>query len=132
MNKAKPAFIKLDVNVRYWDDAEVNGQSSEDGSLVPLKEGDAWRPVINLEAGEILNWPQGTEASFHFKVCDAGSYYLLDENMEQIASIEQNYVPDGLCHGDVGYGDYIIFNVGADGKIVGYICWIDLDEWDFS
>ncbi len=42
-----------------------------------------------------------------------------------------HYVPDAfLCHGDTGYGDYIIFKVGADGKIEG---WkrpdIDAESW---
>jgi hypothetical protein len=32
--------IEASPYVRYWEDAEINGESSEDGSLVPFKSGD--------------------------------------------------------------------------------------------
>ena len=47
-----------------------------------------------------------------------------------IASRFDNYVPDGLCHGDRGFGDYIIFDVAASGNIVGYNNLIDFDDFE--
>ena len=107
----------------------MNGDRCESGKLIPFKSGDNWEPVIDIENGFVLYWPDGTSADFHFKVCDAGSYFLLDDDMNEIASIHENYVPDGLCHGDNGYGDYIIFKVGQDGEIFIYKKSINVDDW---
>jgi hypothetical protein len=88
-----------------------------------------WQPVIDIESGVIVDWPKGTKASFHFKICDSGNYYLLDENKVEVVNRLDNYVPSGLCHGDTGHGDYIIFSVNEDGSIVGYSNKIDPDDW---
>ena len=129
MNLNEAKYLKVCAPVRYWDDAEINGETCESGSAVPFKFGDVWKPIIDLDAGVVLNWPDGKSASFHFKVVDAGSYHLLDEIMNPIASIIENYVPDGLCHGDQGYGDYIIFKVGQDGEIFNYRKTICANDW---
>jgi len=127
---AKAEYIEVSAEVRYWEDATVNGQEDTDGALIPFKVGAVWTPVIRIADGVVMNWPQGTEASIHYKVCDAGEYWLLDADKKHIAKASGYYVPDGLCHGDKGYGDYIIFKVGADGKIEG---WkrpdIDAESW---
>ena len=127
LDKAK--FIKVEAAVRYWEDSEINGVSDEDGKLTPFRVGDLWCPLIEIESGKIQNWPIGTTAKFHFKVCDAGAYYLLDENEELVSSIEDDYVPNGLCHGGNGYGDYIIFNVDENGVIENYSNGIDEEDW---
>ena len=118
MSNEHAVYIEVRAEVRYWEDAKVNGVEDTDGKLIPLRVGDDWCPVIRLSDGAIQNWPEGVEARVHYKVCDAGEYWLLDENRERIAKYARYYVPDGfLCHGDSGYGDYIIFDVGPDGKI---------------
>ena len=131
MDKAR--FIEVSAEVRYWEDAIVNGKEDSEGTMIPCRNGVAWEPDINLETGHILNWPEGTEASIHYKVCDAGEYWLLNESMERIAKWRGCYVPDEiLCIEDRGYGDYIIFRVGPDGNVIG---WknpsIDSSEWVF-
>jgi len=111
-------YIQVKADVRYWDDAEINGASDEKGESVPFKNGNTWEPLIRLEDGMVMNWPEGMTADFHFKVCDAGEYFLVDGGGNLIAKWSGYYVPnDFLCHGDNGYGDYIIFNVGANGLI---------------
>lgn len=124
-----PSFLKVSACVRYWDDAEVNGVSTEDGEGVPFKCGDLWEPVIDISSGSIVDWPKNTTAKFHFKVCDAGNYHLLNDKKEILISRFNNYVPDGLCHGDQGYGNYIIFNVGVDGVIENYSNNLNDDDW---
>lgn len=121
-------YLAVSANVRYWEDAIINGESSECGEFVPFKQGDMWIPVIDIDTGEVTEWPKGAVGDFHFKVCDAGEYSLYTEEFEKIASID-GYVPDGLCHGGQGYGDYIIFKVNQDGFIEGYRNNINLDEW---
>jgi hypothetical protein len=123
--------LKVSANVRYWGDSEINGEMSDDeGEGVPFKNAELWEPVIDVDKGAVCDWPIGTVAKFHFKVCDAGSYYLLDDNFNELLSRVNNYVPDGLCHGDEGYGDYIIFDVGQDGCIVNYSNKINIEDWE--
>ncbi len=111
-------YIEVSASVRYWDDATVNGVVDEEGTLIPFRSGDLWAPVIRLADGLVMDWPQGTTADVHFKVCDNGDYWLLDADRKRVAKWSGCYVPNKfLCHGDTGYGDYIIFKVGADGLI---------------
>jgi hypothetical protein len=114
-------FIEVSAEVRYWEDATVNGVEDADGSLIPLKRGDLWCPVIRLSDGMVMDWPAGTEADIHYKVCDAGEYWLLDADRQRVAKWCGYYVPNAfLCHGDNGYGDYIILKIGGDGLIQGW------------
>lgn len=113
-------FIELEAGVRYWEDTELDGIPDDDG-LVPLRRGDAWCPVIELATGRVLDWPEGMSARIHYKVCDEGLYWLLDESKARIAQWLGYYVPNAiLCVGDNGYGDYIIFKIGGNGLIEGW------------
>ena len=128
-----PIHIEVTAAVRYWEDATINGVNDDDGTLTPFKRGDCWCPVIRLADGLVIDWPQGMTADIHFKVCDAGEYWLLDEDKKRVAKWAGYYVPDDfLCPGDQGYGDYIILKIGADGHIQGWrtpeIEWICGDE----
>ena len=117
------------ANVRYWEDAMVNGKEDTDGTLIPLRVGDLWSPIIELATGRVLNWPQGTTAEVHYKVCDAGCYWLEDASGKRLKR-ENDYVPSGLlCMGDKGYGDYIILKINADGIIEDWRPEIDGDDW---
>lgn len=109
--------LSVHAGVRYWEDATVNGIEDTEGNLIPCREGDYWCPDIDIDTGKILNWKIGTTAEIHYKICDDGSYYLKDENGKIIMSIENDYVPYILCPKELGYGDYIIMDVEADGQI---------------
>ena len=113
-----PTYIEVSAQVRYWEDATINGQEDTEGTLMPFKRGDIWCPLIRLADGQVMDWPVGTVADIRFKVCDAGEYFLLDENKTRIAKWGGYYVPnDFLCYGDNGYGDYIIIKIDASGKV---------------
>jgi hypothetical protein len=127
----KAVFIEVSAGARYWEDASVNGVEDVDGKI-PLRRGDYWCPTIDLRTGAVKDWPIGTTANVHYKVCDDGEYWLQDEQGKRIAKWKSFYVPDDfLCVGGRGYGDYIILSVAADGKIEG---WrnpgFDPDEWE--
>jgi hypothetical protein len=107
--------VLIEAGVRYWEDTTVNGVEDHEGNLIPFREGDMWRPEIDVETGTILNWPQGTKADIHYKVCDAGSYYVKDAEGKVVLSIVDNYVPNSLIPGSCG--DYIIMTVDETGKI---------------
>ncbi len=117
---AQAEYIEVSAEVRYWDDAVVNGKEDTDGKLIPFRFGRVWSPVIRIADGLVMDWPQGTVASIYYKVCDAGEYWLLDADRKRIAKAAGYYVPEGLCHGDQGYGDYIIFDVDGSGQIAKY------------
>ena len=124
-------YLKVKAGVRYWEDGEINGQEDVNGEI-QFREGDYWCPVIELETGIIQGWNQGVTASIHYKVCDDGEYWLLDADKKVVAKYTEYYVPNKLlCHGDNGYGDYIKFDIDAEGRIVGYEePSIEDDEWE--
>ena len=116
--KVDAVYIKVDAGVRYWEDAKVNGIEDSNGTLIPFRNGDSWSPTIRLTDGFVDGWPAGTEAEIHYKVCDAGHYWLLDADKNRIAKWSDYYVPnDLLCVGSNGYGDYIIMSIGLIGFI---------------
>ena len=108
--------LKAVCGVRYWEDAKVNGTEDTDGNLIPLRDGNAWRFFVNLETGMIDDWPEGVTAKVHYKVCDAGSYSLIDASGKEFAKRDW-YVPPMLSPGGDGYGDYVIMNIDETGKI---------------
>lgn len=115
-----PAYIAVSAEVRYWEDATINGQEDVDGTLVPLRQGDCWCPVIRLSDGVVMDWPEGVTADVHYKVCDQGEYWLLDESRQRVAKWGSYYVPDDFLCGGKGYGDYIILKIDAGGVIKGW------------
>ena len=116
-----PLRLLVSAEVRYWEDAEINGAGdTEEGTLIPLKVGNLWKPSIELETGRVLEWPQGTTADIHYKVCDQGEYWLEDAEGKRL-KWKGDYVPnDLLAIGDNGYGDYIILKISAEGIIEGW------------
>ena len=114
------AFLKAECGVRYWEDAEVNGErEDDDGPTIPCRVGDSWCPVIDLETGKIEGWPEGVTAKTHYKVCDAGRYALLDAERVEVAAID-GYVPAIMAPGGGSYGDYIVMEIGPDGVIANW------------
>ena len=109
--------LHVEAAVRSWEDATVNGVDDEGGLLIPCREGNLWKPMIDLVSGVIKNWNKGTVAEIHYKVCDAGCYYLKDKEGVSVLSIINNYVPSILCPEENGYGDYIIMKVQENGYI---------------
>ena len=118
-DKVAVKYLKAEAEVRYWEDADVNGQNDEDGTLIPCRVGDCWSPIIDLETGKIEGWPEGTTADLHYKVCDAGRYALLDKSRAEVKAIA-GYVPSVMCPEEGGYGDYIIMHIGPDGTIENF------------
>lgn len=109
-------YLLAEIGARYWEDTEVDGVEDTEGALIPCRDGDAWKPLIDLETGIIVNWEKGKTAKTHYKSCDSNIFKLLDENKNVIAEID-GYVIDMMCPVGEGYGDYVIMNIDANGKI---------------
>ena len=87
---------------------------------IGYKEADYWNLVIDVNTGQVENWPKGLCLSTHFKVCDDGLYQILDTEKNVIwdsIKTKYYYVPYFLAIEDEGYGDYIYININGDGYI---------------
>jgi hypothetical protein len=122
--------LVVKAHIRYYENAIVNGIEDTKGDLIPCKVGQIWCPIIDIDSGVITNWVQGVKAEVHYKVCDAGSYYLQDTEGNTILSIEQDYVPEIMCPKGGGYGDYIIMDIDENGQIANWVQNLDgfIDE----
>jgi hypothetical protein len=73
---------------------------------------------IDVETGQVLNWPKNSPYDFFdIKIVDEGKYLLLDKNDEAIAEYD-GYVPE--CIGPDGYGDYLEFEIDSASNIPGW------------
>lgn len=109
--------VQVEAGARYWEDTTVDGVEDVNGGLIPCRVRDNWCPEIDLETGIILNWKQGVKAEVHYKVCDAGTYYLKDTS-GNIVMKKEGYVP-GFFPGE-HFGDYIIMDIDESGKITNW------------
>src|SRR5690606_20331282 len=92
------AYVSIAASVRY-DEEDMPKD-------FPGRDGDMWNVTVDIDTGQIQDWPGiPEEFKLHMKVCDCGSYYLLDENDNVLAKRENEYVPE-LIPGD--FGDYIV------------------------
>ena len=83
--------------------------------------------MINLKTHKFQNWKQEYGSLyFQAKVCDSGTYFLLDKDKKVICRIA-DYVPNGLIPEADGCGDYIRLRINYDGTIENWP-----DEPDFS
>jgi hypothetical protein len=115
--KEDVAFVAANIGARYWEDSSFNGvDDTEDGRLVPLRNGDYWSIVVNLETGQIQDWPKGTIADIHYKSCDDNTFYLLNSKGLSVAKYE-GYVIDMFCPKENGFGDYVIMDIDENGFI---------------
>lgn len=109
-------YLLAEVGARYWEDAEVDGVEDETGELIPCREGDYWKPLIEIETGRIINWKEGVTAKVHYKSCDDNTFKLLDKNKNVISEIN-SYVIDMMSPSENGYGDYVIMTINSFGYI---------------
>lgn len=139
-------YLKATMGVRYWVDcdySEDNGntwvcgcqlkdtinESERIMNITPCvvfknigyDDSNYLELIIDLEEGKVLNWPKDFCIHTYYKVCDDGEYSFLDDNMNEIVNItneyDQYYVPDFLAIEDFGYGDYVCININGDGYI---------------
>lgn len=128
---ARATHIEVEAEVRYWEDATVNGVEDSAGDLIPGRDGDLWKVRINLAEGRIEGWPANVAANLHYKVCDAGEYWLTNAAGERLARWKGQYVPAAfLCHGSSRHSDYIIMRIREGGRIAEYReATVDPEQW---
>lgn len=73
---------------------------------------------IDIDSGEVTNWPKNCPTDFHdIKIVDTGTYWLMDDNADTVVSYS-GYVPS--CLGGSGYGDYLEFEIDGNSHIVDW------------
>jgi len=112
-------YLLAEVGARYWEDSSVDGVEDTEGDLIPCRDGDYWKPLIDIETGKILNWEVGKTAKIHYKSCDDNIFKILDKDSNVIKEIN-SYVIDMMCPTENGYGDYVIMNILEDGTIENF------------
>ena len=134
MEKVK--YIRLVLPVRYDEEDMPNCMPFRNGNIFDItyeiKNGDIvdfMKDAIDING--IIDWniltnrvsANSLEDNLIFelsdmKVTDEGKYYLLDENLNVLYSLEEEYVPDSYSI-DGEYGDYVNLHIDLNnGKIL--------------
>lgn len=135
--KKEIRYLRFQIDVDYWlEEVDWNGEHYEffDGydstddwmkkwSEIVDEKHSLLEIVIDIQTGEVQNWLTGKYALFNtVKIQDLGTYALLDKGMNVLYEYS-GYVPKALNTECDGFGDYLEFNILADGKV---------DKWNWT
>ena len=107
--------VLIEIAPRHIGDSDDDDMRTDFPLLNDAKT--MWRASVNIDTGEIDNWPIGDARQMHVKVCDAGRYSLIDDGGNVIA-VRDGYVPHGVVPGE--YGDYIKLSINEQGVITNW------------
>jgi hypothetical protein len=119
-NRPRPKYLIISAVPRYQEDAWVNGIEEPEppaASRMPGLINGVLELWIDLDLCRVAYWPEGTTARTHYKVCDDGAYWLLDEHGSRLDECGP-YVPEMVTPG--GFGDYLGLSIGSDGRVYEY------------
>jgi hypothetical protein len=117
--------VLIDIKPSYIGDNDDDDMSTDFPLLNEQKT--AWIAIVDVETGIIDNWPTGEAREMHVKVCDSGTYRLIDSDGNEIAAIVEGYVPNGLVPGS--YGDYVELSIDETGRITNWPKYPDFSEF---
>lgn len=109
-----PRYIEIDILIRYDDDVAAD---------FPGRNGKRIRLLLDLDERKVADWPAGRVEGLHLKVCDEGTYRLLDADRAELA-VRQSYVPAPMPNDH--YGDYVILDIDGTWSVGGW--WPDADD----
>ena len=127
LDEARVEYLKIDIPVHYGEEDIPKD--------FPLRQSagnsqcDRWIAIIHIESGHIINWPANKKGRIHLKVCDEGSYYLLDTDFQVISSIKNQYVPNQLIPPRDGFGDMVCLDINEKGDITNWYNMPQLNEF---
>jgi hypothetical protein len=98
--------------------AAVNYGEEEMPNDFPGRLGNTWKAEVEIDTGRIVNWPKGRAEEVVLTVKDSGTYALVNVAGEEVALIEEYYVPNEVIPGC--YGDTIELSINADGVITNW------------
>src|SRR6266702_5546950 len=106
------ALVRISIPVR--------DEPVEDGGMLPnfpFRRGNTWTATVAIDTGRIQLWNERGTFWLFEKVVDQGTYELLDVDGDVLATIENDYVPNGVVPGQ--YGDYVDLKI-VDGVITNW------------
>ena len=107
--------VRIDIAPRYIGDSDDDDVPTDFPLLNEAK--DAWVADVDVDTGQIANWPAGEARELSAKVCDAGVYTLFDAEGNVVTTLS-DYVPNELIPGE--YGDYIELKINEQGVITNW------------
>lgn len=110
------AAIRCALPNRYHDEPEDQFLSWPDGAGYDRVK-HVLTLVLDLDSRKVEGWPAGVTAEANLKVCDEGTYELLDTMHQVIATLREEYIPSCVPGED---GDYFVLQIGPDGSIAGW------------
>ena len=116
--------VVIEFCPRYTNEEEsafFNGNEE-----LPFYDGKKFSITFNPETGGIFGWPHNKPVSIYEKICDEGTYILLDEDDNEVAAIRENYVPSVVPN---EFGDYIVLEIDGGGIITNFIPNPDFSEF---
>lgn len=125
--KARYILISIpydkDDELITFDDGVMTELECEEDFTPPMlnAETQMLEMVIDLKEHKVIDW-QYKDGYLHLqaKVCDSGTYTLLDADKKPLWQID-GYVPNKLIPPlDGGFGDYIDLPIEADGNVIGW------------
>lgn len=115
--KIPAKYLQMDVPILHEEDMPEG---------YPFMFGNTWRPIIDIETGQICHFPAKSEPqNLYIKVSDNGRYTLHDKNFTCLHRYE-GYVPNKFIPGE--FGDYIALKIDEYGNITNWPKEICLDE----
>jgi hypothetical protein len=121
----------------YWQEGEINGttdidfiESKGNGSPeIPcseqikrkpesesLSDHYIWRPIIDVEYGQIINWDKQVNAYIHYRVYD--NFKCIFKNEDGfVITMYNGFVPQFMCPKRDGYGNFIMMDIDECGYI---------------
>lgn len=104
--------VAIEFEVFIHDDLDPS--FPKEIKLFHRREEKIWRDIIDLGTGQLREWPKNTPYDFYDKICDSGTYRLLDADNNFLKEI-QDYVPNGIIPGE--YGDYMDLQIDENGIV---------------
>ncbi len=98
--------IEMKLAVRYEEEDIPND--------FPGRKGDMLTLSVDVDTGEIADFPQDLDFDLNMKVRDQGTYRLYSPDGTMLKELVNEYVPHGVVPGE--YGDYVWFKI-SNGKI---------------
>ena len=129
--KLKNAARYLHISIPYDKDEDSGQITFDDGLMTELECDEDFTPpmlneenqrlevVIDLKERRVIDWTpeEGGYLRMLAKVCDSGTYTLLDEEKKPLWQID-GYVPNAMIPPyDNGFGDYLELAVEHDGSL---------------
>lgn len=112
------ATVMIRIPVRYGDDNMPYD--------FPLRNGDEWRAVVDIDTGKLHDWPKGKSATLSMGVCGGGAYSLYNKSGSKLAVIA-NHIPHGVIPGEGN--NYIRLSIDGNGVILNWPQSPDVSEF---